>query len=138
MAYEYARRGACLALAARRKNSLREVGERALLLGSPDVLLVPTDVSKVEDCKRLIDETINHFGQRKSELKLLFFPKNLCFGVLFVMFLMILVDWFFEAVDHLVNDAGVTPLCMFEEPTEITKMAPVMVITLFVSLETRN
>lgn len=67
-----------------------------------------------------------------------FFPKNLCFGVLFVMFLMILVDWFFEAVDHLVHDAGVTPLCMFEEPTEITKMAPVMVITLFVSLETRN
>ncbi|KAF7135231.1 hypothetical protein RHSIM_Rhsim08G0192400 [Rhododendron simsii] len=92
LAYEYARRGACLALAARRKNSLREVGERALLLGSPDVVVVPSDVSKVEDCKRLIDETISHFGR----------------------------------LDHLVNDAGVTPLCMFEEPTEITKMAPVM------------
>ncbi|XP_057459471.1 11-beta-hydroxysteroid dehydrogenase A-like isoform X1 [Actinidia eriantha] len=75
LAYEYARRGAYLALAARRKNSLREVGDRAVLLGSPDVIVVPTDVSKVEDCKRLIDETISHFGQCKRVVPVCMFEE---------------------------------------------------------------
>lgn len=63
LAYEYARRGACLTIAARREKSLREVAERALDLGSPDVLVVPADVSKVEDCKRIVDKTMSHFGR---------------------------------------------------------------------------
>lgn len=63
LAYEYARRGACLVLAARRVNSLREVAEIASILGSPSAIHVGTDVSEVEDCKRLIETTIEHFGQ---------------------------------------------------------------------------
>ncbi|KAL2482699.1 11-beta-hydroxysteroid dehydrogenase 1A [Forsythia ovata] len=63
LAYEYARRGAYLVLAARREKSLKEVAERAYWLGSPDVITVPTDISKVQDCKRLIQEAINHFGR---------------------------------------------------------------------------
>ncbi|KAK4569037.1 hypothetical protein RGQ29_004439 [Quercus rubra] len=63
VAYEYARRQSCLALIARREDRLQEVANRARQLGSPDVIVVPADVSKVEDCKRFVDETVNHFGQ---------------------------------------------------------------------------
>lgn len=63
LAYEYAKRGAHLALAARRENALREVANKALTLGCPEVIAIPTDVSKIEDCQRLIDETINKFGK---------------------------------------------------------------------------
>ncbi|XP_023877752.1 11-beta-hydroxysteroid dehydrogenase A isoform X1 [Quercus suber] len=63
VAYEYARRRACLALIARREDRLQEVANRARQLGSPEVIVVPADVSKVEDCKRFVDETVNHFGQ---------------------------------------------------------------------------
>ncbi|KAB5519449.1 hypothetical protein DKX38_023768 [Salix brachista] len=63
LAYEYAIRGARLALVARRKDRLGVVADKARKLGSPDVFLVRADVSKVEDCKRIVDETLNHFGQ---------------------------------------------------------------------------
>ncbi|XP_050224385.1 11-beta-hydroxysteroid dehydrogenase-like 4A isoform X2 [Mercurialis annua] len=63
LAYEYAKRGARLGLAARRVDRLQEVATRAQKLGSPDVIVVCIDVSKVEDCKRFIDEAVNHFGQ---------------------------------------------------------------------------
>ncbi|OWM65507.1 hypothetical protein CDL15_Pgr009097 [Punica granatum] len=63
LAYEYARRGACLALVARREASLREVADRAHDFGAPDVAVIPADVSKVDDCKRLVNETINHYGR---------------------------------------------------------------------------
>ncbi|KAM5571617.1 11-beta-hydroxysteroid dehydrogenase A-like [Rosa sericea] len=63
LAYEYARRGARLALVGRRENALREVVDRAAQCGSPEVIMIGADVSKVEDCKRLVDETINHFGR---------------------------------------------------------------------------
>ncbi|KAI3499602.1 hypothetical protein L1887_35405 [Cichorium endivia] len=92
VAYEYARRGACLVLAARREKSLREVADTAKLLGAPEAIVIPTDVSKIDDCKRLIKETINHFGQ----------------------------------LNHLVNCAGVTPMCMLEETTDITSFTSVM------------
>lgn len=65
MAYEYAKRGARLVLVGRREDSLREVVDRASDCGSPDVLMARADVSKVEDCKRIVDETINHFGRCK-------------------------------------------------------------------------
>ncbi|KAL8230513.1 hypothetical protein R6Q57_000291 [Mikania cordata] len=92
VAYEYARRGACLVLAARREKSLREVVETALSLGAPKAIAVPADVSNIDDCKRLIGETINRFGQ----------------------------------LNHLVNCAGVTPMCMLEDITDITSITPVM------------
>lgn len=65
LAYEYAKRGACLVLAARRERSLQQVAETARDCGSPDVLVVRADVSKVEDCRRVIDQTMNHFGRCK-------------------------------------------------------------------------
>lgn len=65
LAYEYARRGACLALVARRERRLVEVANRAYQLGSPDVIVIRADVSKVKDCKRFVDETVSHFGRRK-------------------------------------------------------------------------
>ncbi|ERN06302.1 11-beta-hydroxysteroid dehydrogenase 1B [Amborella trichopoda] len=92
MAYQYAKRGARLVLIARREQSLQEVAEKARSLGSPDVIVVHADVTRVDECKRFIDETINHFGR----------------------------------LDHLVNNAGIVSLCMFEEVTDITKLEPVM------------
>ncbi|XP_051136117.1 11-beta-hydroxysteroid dehydrogenase A-like [Andrographis paniculata] len=63
VAYEYAKRGACLVLAARREKSLEEVGERALYLGSPEVLAVRADVADPDDCRSLVDRAINAFGR---------------------------------------------------------------------------
>ncbi|XP_047333293.1 11-beta-hydroxysteroid dehydrogenase A-like [Impatiens glandulifera] len=63
IAYEYAKRGAYLALAARRGDRLRIVAETAKEMGSPEVLSVVTDVSKPNDCKNFIDQTFNHFGR---------------------------------------------------------------------------
>jgi short-subunit dehydrogenase len=65
LAYEYAKRGAYLALVARREASLREVGDVALGLGSPGVLVLPADVSKTQDCESFIDDTIRYFGRSK-------------------------------------------------------------------------
>ncbi|KAM7269954.1 hypothetical protein ACFE04_029168 [Oxalis oulophora] len=63
VAYEYATRGARLALVARREDRLEAVAKKARALGSPDVIIVCADVSKSEDCERFIEKTINHFGQ---------------------------------------------------------------------------
>ncbi|KAL5174197.1 11-beta-hydroxysteroid dehydrogenase 1B [Glycine soja] len=63
LAYEYGRRGARLALVARRENRLKEVASIAKLFGSPEVIIIPADVSSSQDCKRFVDSTINHFGQ---------------------------------------------------------------------------
>ncbi|KAG6401875.1 hypothetical protein SASPL_138743 [Salvia splendens] len=57
LAYEYAKKGACLVLAARRERSLQEVADTARYLGSPDV-------SEVDDCRRVVDQTMNHFGRQ--------------------------------------------------------------------------
>jgi short-subunit dehydrogenase len=65
IAYQYARRGARLALVARREDRLRGVASEAMKMGSPDVIMIRADVSKVEDCKRFVDEAIRHFGQCK-------------------------------------------------------------------------
>ncbi|KAK1413192.1 hypothetical protein QVD17_34963 [Tagetes erecta] len=63
LAYEYAKHGARLALVARREEVLTAVAGKAKKLGSPDVMVIKADVSKIEDCKRFVDETINHFGE---------------------------------------------------------------------------
>ncbi|ANM65918.1 hydroxysteroid dehydrogenase 2 [Arabidopsis thaliana] len=63
VAYEYAKKGAKLALVARRKDRLEIVAETSRQLGSGDVIIIPGDVSNVEDCKKFIDETIHHFGK---------------------------------------------------------------------------
>uniref|UniRef100_A0A7N0U700 Ketoreductase domain-containing protein n=1 Tax=Kalanchoe fedtschenkoi TaxID=63787 RepID=A0A7N0U700_KALFE len=63
VAYEYARKGACLVLVARRENSLREVADNARQIGSPDVITVCADVARHDDCSRVIHDTMSHFGR---------------------------------------------------------------------------
>uniref|UniRef100_A0A6N2N5H7 Uncharacterized protein n=1 Tax=Salix viminalis TaxID=40686 RepID=A0A6N2N5H7_SALVM len=48
---------------------LRVVADEALELGSPEVFVIRADVAKVEECKRVVDEAVNHFGQRKYPSK---------------------------------------------------------------------
>ncbi|PON95731.1 Short-chain dehydrogenase/reductase [Trema orientale] len=100
MAYEYARRGARLALVARREGRLQSVASIATLLGCKDVITIPADVSKAEDCRRFVNETINYYGR----------------------------------LDHLVNNAGVAPVCMFVESPDITKFVSAMDINFWGSV----
>lgn len=65
MAYEYAKKGASLALVARREDRLEIVAETSRQLGSRDVITISGDVTKVDDCKKFIHETISHFGKCK-------------------------------------------------------------------------
>lgn len=80
VAYEYARRGACLVLVARREDRLQAVADKARQIGSPKAIVVAADVSKFEDCKRFVEETVNHFGQCKCSIWFyfpsIFFVKN--------------------------------------------------------------
>lgn len=64
-AYQFAAEGAKVVLAARSEDKLKQTfcalsnkGERGA-----DFLAVPTDVSKEEDCKRLIENTVQKFGR---------------------------------------------------------------------------
>ncbi|KAM3696195.1 hypothetical protein ACB094_06G020900 [Castanea mollissima] len=100
VAYEYAKRGARLALVARREDCLRAVADRARKLGSPDVVVVRADVSKVEECKQFVDEIVNYFGR----------------------------------LDHLVNNAGVVQVRLFEEFTQFSDIASVMDINFWGSV----
>ncbi|KAG8089865.1 hypothetical protein GUJ93_ZPchr0011g26988 [Zizania palustris] len=63
LVYEYARKGACVAVTARTEIALRAVAKTARELGSPDVLVVPADITKVDDAKRAVEETVAHFGK---------------------------------------------------------------------------
>ncbi|PWA80698.1 glucose/ribitol dehydrogenase [Artemisia annua] len=65
IAYEYAKRGASLAIIAIKEpdSRLEQVADRARQLGSPDVLFVFADVSNVEECRMFVDQTIKHFGR---------------------------------------------------------------------------
>ncbi|KAF7134241.1 hypothetical protein RHSIM_Rhsim08G0192100 [Rhododendron simsii] len=102
LAYEYARRGAYLALSARRENRLRSVADRALELGAPDVIAVRADVSRVDDCRRFVEEAVNHYGR----------------------------------LDHVVNNAGISHVCMLEEVDDVTNLRPVMDINFWGSVYT--
>ncbi|KAD4889111.1 hypothetical protein R6Q59_034005 [Mikania micrantha] len=102
LAYEYASRGACLALSARREDRLREVADRCRHIGSPDVIVIRADVSNAHDCKRMLDQTIHHFNR----------------------------------LDHLVNNAGISQICMLEEADDITNLRPVMDINFWGSVYT--
>ncbi|KAL9998159.1 putative 11-beta-hydroxysteroid dehydrogenase [Helianthus debilis subsp. tardiflorus] len=64
MAYEHAKRSAHLAIIAIKEpdSRLEQVADRARALGSPDVLSVFVDVSKVDECRMFVDDTVKHFG----------------------------------------------------------------------------
>ncbi|KAI3820655.1 hypothetical protein L1987_08203 [Smallanthus sonchifolius] len=63
LAIEFAKEGACLALVARREKQLDRVARYASAIGSPNVIVIPADVSKHEECNRFVDQTITHFGK---------------------------------------------------------------------------
>jgi NAD(P)-dependent dehydrogenase (short-subunit alcohol dehydrogenase family) len=58
----FAKEGAKLALAARSKDKLEETLKEVQQLGA-DAIAVPTDISKTEDCARLVAETVKKFGR---------------------------------------------------------------------------
>jgi len=61
LARNYANQKANVVLAARSIDKLERL-KNDLATDSNKILVVKTDVSKEEDCKNLIEETINHFG----------------------------------------------------------------------------
>ncbi|XP_072958462.1 11-beta-hydroxysteroid dehydrogenase-like [Typha angustifolia] len=63
IAYEYARRGASLALVARREKALKVVAGNARSYGAPGVLVLPADIADIEQSRRVVDKTVAHFGQ---------------------------------------------------------------------------
>ncbi|HAQ18538.1 MAG TPA: short chain dehydrogenase [Prolixibacteraceae bacterium] len=60
LAKEFASRGARLSLAARRTGLLKELQSE---LPETQILIHKTDVSQEDDCRMLIKETVNRFGQ---------------------------------------------------------------------------
>ncbi|SFD95677.1 SDR family oxidoreductase [Thermophagus xiamenensis] len=61
-AYEFAKRGAKLSLAARSADKLKAIEETLTAQGN-EVLVIPTDVSREEDCKNLIQQTVERYGK---------------------------------------------------------------------------
>ena len=60
-AIHFAKNGAKLALVARNTEKLEEVAEECRKSGSPDVLIVPQDLSNEEGCDSAMEETLQHF-----------------------------------------------------------------------------
>lgn len=58
-----------MVLAARRDTSLQEVANMAVVLGAPDAIPIQADVSNVDDCKRIVDQTITRFGRCEPSLR---------------------------------------------------------------------
>ncbi|KAF2296985.1 hypothetical protein GH714_014106 [Hevea brasiliensis] len=63
IAYEYAKRGANLALIARRENRLRGIAEKSRHIGAKHVMIMAADVVKEDECRRFVNETVNFFGR---------------------------------------------------------------------------
>jgi dehydrogenase/reductase SDR family member 7B len=62
LSFELAARGAKVVLAARSKDNLYEIESKLKARGA-SVIAIPTDVSLEDDCRRLIAETVQHFGR---------------------------------------------------------------------------
>lgn len=63
IAMEYAKRGAKLVLAARRKEKLEEVAKKCSEHGASDAVVCPTDVSVPDSCENLVNFTLETFGR---------------------------------------------------------------------------
>ena len=53
-------------LIARREDKLRHVADNCIKLGAMDVRAIRADVSKEDDCRRFIEDTVNQYGRCKS------------------------------------------------------------------------
>jgi NAD(P)-dependent dehydrogenase (short-subunit alcohol dehydrogenase family) len=56
------------------------VAGTAYQLGSPEVIVIRADVSRVADCKRFVDETVEHFGRCKRNENSSIFALGLSFS----------------------------------------------------------
>ena len=63
IAEELVKRGARVALFARRENRLQELAQRLAGKGSGETLIVPGDVSKPEDVQKLMNQTVQRWGK---------------------------------------------------------------------------
>nr|GEZ25376.1 11-beta-hydroxysteroid dehydrogenase-like 4A [Tanacetum cinerariifolium] len=81
-AYEYAKRGASVAIIAIKEpgSRLEQVADRARQLRSPDVLFVFADVSNVEECMMFVNHTIKHFCRLAYHVSYLIMNEVLVFG----------------------------------------------------------
>ena len=62
LAYQYAKRGAVLVLVSPHEGKLQALAEGCKKRGAMDVRVICADVSKEDDCKRFMEETVNHYG----------------------------------------------------------------------------
>lgn len=62
LVYEFASHGNTIVLASRNIEKIQELA-RKIKTDKVNTLAIETDVRKEEDCKNLIEETINHFGR---------------------------------------------------------------------------
>lgn len=46
-----------------REDGLEAVVKKAKIFGSPDVIAIAADVSKVEDAERFVNAAVEHFGR---------------------------------------------------------------------------
>jgi NADP-dependent 3-hydroxy acid dehydrogenase YdfG len=63
IAEELVKRGARVALFARRENRLQELAQRLAGHGSHETMIVPGDVSKPEDVQNLVNQTMQRWGK---------------------------------------------------------------------------
>jgi short-subunit dehydrogenase len=61
-AIEFSRKGAKIVLASRNKSRLEKVKEEIINEGG-QAYIVQADVKEIEDCKNLIDSTVDHYGK---------------------------------------------------------------------------
>lgn len=62
-ALQFVKEGALVAIAARGEQGLAEAREFIKLETGTDVLTISADVSKEDECKRLVEETVAHYGK---------------------------------------------------------------------------
>ncbi|MCO5550927.1 hypothetical protein L7F22_004421 [Adiantum nelumboides] len=62
-AYQYAKKGAVLVLISRREDKLRSVADKCIKQGAMDVRAIRADVSKEEDCRRFVEDTVHQYGR---------------------------------------------------------------------------
>ncbi|KAF3537244.1 hypothetical protein F2Q69_00019915, partial [Brassica cretica] len=110
--YEYGKKGAYLALVDIRDEPLFHVAALIEHYGSPEVIPMVADVSKLHDCERFIQAAVLHLGR------------------------LLIVDFyfFFLTVDHLVTNAGVAPLYLFEDIDDLSMAMPAMDINFWGSV----
>ena len=53
-------------LVARREGRLRMVADRSIKRGAMDVRAITADVSNEEDCRKIVEDTVSHYGRCKS------------------------------------------------------------------------